>query len=98
MSLKCTTTLCMPLTFYTCFFSGAHSRWKVNGRVLYMTYTHNAGWWWKDMFTAQIANIPAGQQFWVDVHAGCNRRSAHHWGAHQRIEVEYKGVRRAQDL
>lgn len=76
----------------------AHSRWRVNGRVLYVTYTHVANWWWKDMFTDQIANIPAGQQFWLEVHASCGRMSAHSWSQHQRIEVEYRGVRRAQDL
>ena len=98
MSLKCTTTLCMPSTFYTCFFSGAHSQWKVNGRGLYETYTHVGSWWWKDMFNAQIANIPAGQQFWVEVHASCGQISSYSFGGHQRMEVEYKGVRRAQDL
>ena len=98
MSLKCTTTLCMPSTFYTCFFSDAHARWRVNGRTLYITYLHVATWWWKDMFTDQIANIPAGQQFWVEVNAGCGQNAAHAFGGHQRIEVEYRGVRRAQDL
>jgi hypothetical protein len=76
----------------------AHARVKVNGRVLYVTYLHTNGWWWKDSFVNQIANIPVNQQFWFEVDGGCGRNTAHAWGQHQRIEIEYTGVRRATDI
>ena len=76
----------------------AHVRARVNGRVLYVTYLHTNGWWWKDTFVNQIANIPTNQQFWFEVNAGCNRNAAHSWGQHQRVEVEYTGARRAADV